>query len=260
MRILAIANHKGGVAKTATVRALGDVVAAAGVRVLMVDSDHQGSLSLSCSNYDANPCLANVYNVGGRALLPLAKVVRHVSANLDMVPASLSLAAAETEIVSRPAREFILSEALATVANAYDLVLIDCPPALGQLVINALVAADSVLIPTQPQPVDVAGVRMFLQTVDAIRSNPRLNPKLTLFGLLATFYDGRLKTHEGAVKAMTAAGWPVLPVRIPRSIRVAESAAVGQSVVTFEPGSVAAGAYQELGKQVLTWLKIKDKT
>ena len=260
MRILAIANHKGGVAKTATVRALGDVLAAAGVRVLMIDSDHQGSLSLSCNAYEPNLCLANVYNVGGRALLPISKVIRQVSPGLDLVPASLVLAAAETEIVSRPGREFILSDALATVANVYNLVLIDCPPALGQLVINALVAADSVLIPTQPQPGDVAGVRLFLQTVEAIRSNPRLNPKLTLFGLLTTFYDGRLKTHEGAVKAMTAAGWPVLPVRIPRSVRMAESATVGQSVVTFEPGSVAANAYQELGKQVLTWLKLKDKT
>jgi len=255
MKILSIANHKGGVSKTATTRALGAVLSNLGLKVLMVDSDHQGSLTLSCGITDANPCLANVFQVGGRDPLRLADVIVKINKGLDLVPASLALAAAETEIVSRPGREFILSDALETVKRKYDICLIDCPPALGQLVINALCATDSTLIPTPAQPVDLAGVRMFLQTVDGIRANKRLNPNLTIFGILLTFFDGRLLTHTNSRDAMIAAGWPVLPMTIPRSVRVAESAATGESVTTFEPENPAAKGYQELGELIKTWLK-----
>jgi len=259
MKIICVANHKGGVGKTATARALADVLAGAGLRVLLVDSDHQGSLSLSCGVIDPDPCLANVYAVAQRQELPLAKVIREVKPGLDLVPASLALAAADTEIVSRPGREFILSDALESVSRSYDVALIDCPPALGQLVINALCAADSVLIPSPAQPVDAAGVRMFLGTVEAIRANKRLNPKLTVFGVLLTFYDKRMKTHQGSRDAMITAGWPVLPMTIPRSVRVAESAAVGESIQTFEPGNPAAAAYAQLGEVVRQWLN-QNKT
>jgi len=259
MQTLAIANHKGGVGKTATARALADVLAGYGLKVLLVDSDHQGSLSLSCGVTNPNPCLANVYAVAGRPALPLAKVIRAVSHNLDLAPASLALAAADTEIVSRAGREFILADALDSVAGAYDIALIDCPPALGELVINALCAAYSVLIPSPAQPVDMAGVKMFLDTVESIRANRRLNPSLTVFGILLTFYDKRLKTHAGSRATMLAAGWPVLPMTIPRSVRVAESAALGQSIQTFEPGSPAAAAYAALGEVVRKWLKQNDK-
>jgi chromosome partitioning protein len=259
MKILAIGNHKGGVGKTATARALADVLAADGLKVLLVDSDHQGSLTLSCGVPDPNPCLANVYAVGQRLALPLAKIIRAIKPNLDLAPASLALAAADTEIVSRAGREFILADALDSVAGAYDVALIDCPPALGQLVINAMCAADSVLIPSPAQPVDMAGVKMFLDTVDAIRANRRLNPNLTVFGVLLTFYDKRMKTHENSRAAMLSAGWPVLPMTIPRSVRVAESAAVGESILTFEPKSPAAAAYAELGEVVRKWLKQSDK-
>jgi len=259
MLTLAIANHKGGVGKTATARALADCLAGAGLRVLLVDSDHQGSLTLSCGVPDPNPCLANVYGVGGRPALPLAKVTRAISKGLDLAPASLALAAADVEIVSRPGREFILADALASVAGGYDVALVDCPPALGQLVINALCAANSVLIPTQPGPVDLAGVKMFLETVDAIRANRRLNPNLTVFGVLLTFYDPRLKTHQGGRRAMLTAGWPVLPMTIPRSVRVAESAAVGESIETFDPKNPAAAGYAQLGEMVRLWLTKSGK-
>lgn len=255
MKILSIANHKGGVSKTATTRALGSVLSDLGLRVLMVDSDHQGSLSLSCGIFDANPCLANVYKVGGRDPLSLADVTIKINKRLHLVPASLALAAAETEVVSRPGREFILSDALKTVKNKYDIALVDCAPALGQLVINALCATDSVLIPTPAQPVDLAGVRMFMQTVDGIIENPRLNPDLKIFGILLTFYDERLNTHSGSRDAMIAAGWPVLPITIPRSVRVAESAAIGESITTFEPENPASKGYQELGELIEKWLR-----
>lgn len=258
MKILSISNQKGGVSKTATTRALGDVLVAEGFRVLMVDSDHQGSLSLSSGVFDPNPCLANVYQVGGREALPLAKVIVNIKPGLDLVPASLALAAAETEIVSRPGREFILADALNSVQGSYDICLIDCAPALGQLVINALCAADSVLIPSPAQPVDLAGVKMFFETIRGIQNHPKLNPDLTIFGVLITFFDRRLKTHTGGRDAMIAADWPVLPMTIPRSVRVAESAAVGESVVTYESGNPAAKGYRELGKAVALWLKSEN--
>lgn len=256
MKILAIANHKGGVGKTATARALADVLAAGGLRVLLVDSDHQGSLTLSCGlvNYDG-PGLADVYAVGGRKPARLADVVQTISPGVDLAPAGLSLALAETELVNRPGREFILSDALASMAGVYDLVIIDCPPALGQLVTNALCAANSVIIPSQANPIDVAGVAMFLDTIDGIRANKRLNPRLTLLGLVLTFYESRLTTHQNGRAAMLRAGWPVLPVTVPRSIRVAESAAAGQAITTYEPATPAAAAYNELGEMVRIWLK-----
>jgi len=260
MKILAIANHKGGVGKTATARALGGMLAEAGRRVLLIDSDHQGSLTLSCGlrNYDG-PGLADVYAVGGRKPARLAEVVKTIKPGLDLAPAGLSLAAGETELVNRPGREFALSDALGGLGGAYDLVIIDCPPALGLLVYNALCAADTVLIPTQANPVDVAGVAMFLDTIDTIRANKRLNPRLTLLGVVLTFFDARLKTHDTGRAAMLGAGWPVLPVTIPRSIRVAEAAAVGQDIATFEPTSQAAAAYNELGEMVKLWLQKSAK-
>jgi len=255
MKTLAVANHKGGVGKTATARALGDALAGAGLRVLLVDTDHQGSLTLSCGVREPAKSLANVYAVAGHPPATLAEVAQPVAKNLDLAPASLALAAADAEIVARPGREFILADALEAVATRYDVAIVDCPPALGQLVINALVAADAVLIPAQPQPVDVAGVRLFLETVARIRANRRLNPGLSVLGILLTFWDKRLNTHKAAWKAMQANGWPVLPMRVPRTVRVAEAAAVGQSVLTYDPQNPAADAYRELAKVVLKWLR-----
>lgn len=259
MRVLTVANHKGGVGKTSTVRALGDSLAADGFHVLMIDSDHQGSLTLSCGIKDPDLCMANVYQVAGRRAKALDQVIKPIGERLDVAPSTLALAAAETELFSRSGREFILADALGGLPNRYDLTLIDCPPSLNTLVINALVAADSVLIPSLPQHLDVSGVRMFLENVDRIRANKRLNPSLTILGVLLTFYDSRLRTHQAAAQAMKRAGWPVLPVHVPRSIRVAEASAFGQSILTFEPGNPAAQAYRDLGKAVAIWLTKGEK-
>jgi chromosome partitioning protein len=140
------------------------------------------------------------------------------------------------------------------VASKYDIVLIDCPPSLSLLVINALMVAQAVMIPTQPMPVDVAGVKLFLDTVEVIRDD---NPQLSIFGILPTFFDGRLNAHQGAIEAMTKAGWPVLPVCIGRSVRVGESAALGESIITFEPDNPQAAAYRGLGGLVKLWLEKK---
>lgn len=255
MKILSVANHKGGVGKTATVRALGDVLAGSGVRVLMVDVDPQASLTTSCGLSEVEPNLSDVIGGAMPGKVALSKIIRVVSDGLDLAPSDLAMAAAELGLNNRYGREQVLKKALASVDHRYDLVLIDCPPSLSLLVVNALAASDSVLIPCQPMPVDVAGVKLFLDTIDVIRDN--LNPELTILGILPTFFDGRLTAHQGAIAAMTKANWPVLPFRVGRSVRVGESAALGESIVTFEPGNPQTAAYQKLGEYIKTWLTRK---
>ena len=253
MRILTIANHKGGTGKTATTRALGDVLARKGYKVLMVDLDPQSSLTTSCGLSEVSPNLTDVIGGAQPGDTPLKKVIKSVSENLDLAPSDLSMAGVELDIISRFAREQILQKALADVSDSYDICLIDCPPSLSLLVVNALAASEAVLIPTQPLPVDVAGVKLFLVTVGRIRDS--LNPDLSILGILVTFYEDRLNTHKAGLEAMSKAGWPVLPVRVGRSVRVGESAALGESIITFEPGNPQAAAYEQLGKLVELWLK-----
>lgn len=255
MQVLAIANHKGGTGKTATTRALGDVLSHDGLRTLMVDLDPQSSLTMSCGMGQIEPNLTDVLGGAQPGKLPLAKVIRSVSTNLDLAPSNLSMAAVELGLHARlTGRERVLEKALVPVASKYDIVLIDCPPSLSLLVINALMVAQAVMIPTQPMPVDVAGVKLFLDTVEVIRDD---NPQLSIFGILPTFFDGRLNAHQGAIEAMTKAGWPVLPVCIGRSVRVGESAALGESIITFEPDNPQAAAYRGLGGLVKLWLEKK---
>lgn len=254
MKILSIGNHKGGVGKTATARALGDALSRRGARVLLVDMDPQASLTTSCGLSDVSPNLADVLGGAQPGRVPLVKVIRNIAEGLDLAPSNLSMAGAELGLQSRMAgRDTVLARALGTVTG-YDIAIIDNPPSLGQLVINSLAASDAVLIPCQPLPVDVAGLRLFLQTIDWLRET---NARLSVLGIVPTFYDDRLNAHRAAVEAMRAEGWPVLPVRIGRSVRVGESALFGESVITFEPGNPQAVAYEKLGELVLTWLKRK---
>lgn len=253
MRILSIANHKGGTGKTATARALGDVLAHKGYKVLMVDMDPQGSLTTSCGLSEVSPNLTNVLGGAQPGNTPLKKIVRSVSDNLDLAPSDLSMAGVDLGLISRMGGDYVLSKILAGVSGDYDLCLIDCPPSLSKLVINALAASQAVLIPAQPMPVDVAGAKLFIDTVSEIRES--LNPDLSILGILLTFYDDRLNTHKAGLEAMTRAGWPVLPVRIGRSVRVGEAAGLGESVITFEPDNPQAAAYERLGGLIELWLK-----
>lgn len=253
MRVLSIANHKGGVGKTATVRALGDVISKTH-KVLMIDLDPQSSLTTSCGIAEADPNLTAVFGNAQPGSLPLAKVIQQVSENLFVAPSSLDMAAVELGINARLGREYILAEALENL-KGFDLVLIDCPPSLSLLVINALAASNAVLIPCQPMPVDVAALRLFLKTVESVK---RINPKLSIMGILPTFYDSRLTAHNGALEAMKAAGWALLPFAIGRSVRVGEAGALGQSIMQYEPGNPQAAAYEKLGKAVTKWLEKKS--
>ncbi len=256
MKTIAIANQKGGVGKTATAHALGVILSRAGLRVLLIDTDPQASLTQSSGIAEAaGRSLAEVLGGAQPGRVQLAGVVLDLGEGLSLAPGDIALAGVELGLVARMGRESVLRKALAGVNNRFDLALIDCPPSLGLLTVAALVASDAVLIPTQAQAVDLRGLRLFAETLDQIRQE--LNPQLETLGVLVTFFDGRLTHHRQAIEAMERAGLPVLPVKIGRSVRVAEAAGAGESVVTYEPNNPQSGNYRELGEIVLRWLRDK---
>lgn len=243
MYTIAIANHKGGVGKTATAHALGAIIAAAGRRVLLIDTDPQGSLTAACGKQAEGRSLAEVLQGEKKA----RDVILNVAERLDLLPADIALAAAELELIARMNRENQIKRLLTGLH--YDYCLIDCPPSLSILTINALTAADSVLIPTQPQAADLRGLALFMQSLDRIKAE--LNPALDVLGVVVTFYDSRLNHHQEALAAMQSAGLPVLNTTIGRSVRVAEAMGAGESVITYEPGNKQSAAYIELAKEIL---------
>ena len=254
IRIVSVANHKGGTGKTATAHNLGAALAASGRRVLLVDTDPQGSLTGACGIQDAGEhSLAEVLGGSSPGRLAIGEVTQHVSPGLDLVPGDLALSTSELGLVSRLGRESVLKKALGQVAGKYDICLIDCPPSLGLLTVGALVASQGVIIPTQPLIQDLRGLRLFVDTVTQIRDE--LNPNLAILGILVTFYDGRLVHHRQAIEFIQAAGLQLMPVMIGRSVRVADAAGAGQAVITYEPMNIQAQNYQKLGEEVDRWLE-----
>ncbi|MBN1265482.1 MAG: ParA family protein [Anaerolineales bacterium] len=255
MRIIAIANHKGGVGKTATAHTLGVALSKHFEhRVLLVDIDPQASLSGSCGIMDtAEKSIAEVLGGAVPGTLSIHDAIRKLDTNLSLLPADIALAVTELGLVSRMNRDSVLKKQLAEVSSLFDVILIDCPPSLGMLTINALTAADGVLLPTQPQSVDLRGMQLFLDTLDQVRSE--LNPAIETIGVLPTFYDGRLIHHQDALHAMQGAGLPVFPVQIGRTVRIAEAAHEGESVLTFAPENPQAQAYLKLAEEVSRWLE-----
>ena len=254
MRTIAIANHKGGVGKTATTHALGVALAERGERVLMLDLDPQSSLTGACGlQAPEGRSLAEVLGASTPGHLALAEVILELQPNLHLAPGDIALATAELGLTSRMGRETVLKRALATIVGRYTIALIDTAPSLGLLSINALTAADAVLIPTMPQAADLRGLRLFLDTLNQVRE--ALNPQLQTLGVLVTFCDQRLIHHRQALEAMESGGLPLFKSRIGRSVRVAEASGVGQSVISFEPRNPQAQAYQDLATEVHQWLK-----
>jgi chromosome partitioning protein len=248
--IVAIANQKGGVGKTTTAVNMAASLALHGARVLVVDLDPQGNASTAL-DVDHRAGVPSVYNVLVDGM-PLGSVVRKVAGYQELycVPAAIDLAGAEIELVPLVARESRLSRALAAYdASGLDYIFIDCPPSLGLLTVNALVAAPEVLIPIQCEYYALEGLEQLLRTVDLVRSH--LNPVLAVTTILLTMYDGRTRlASQVADEVREHFGPVVLGSVIPRSVRVSEAPSYGQSVMTYDPGSTGALAYLEAAREL----------
>ena len=246
---IACANQKGGVGKTTTVVNLATYLALTGRRVLVLDLDPQGNATSGVGiDRDSLPATAYDAMVDGRPLADL--VVRTATVGLDLVPSAIGLAAIEVELAATPQRERRLSQVLGGLDDAYDLVLIDCPPSLGLLTVNALTAADGVLIPLQCEYYALEGLGQLLATVDLVRDN--LNPGLALDGVVLTMYDARTRlSSDVADEVRRHLGGMVYRTVVPRSVRLSEAPSYGQAIATYSPGSRGAQAYRELTDEFL---------
>ncbi len=249
-RVITIANQKGGVGKTTTAVNLAASLAMHGARVLVIDLDPQGNASTAL-DVDHHSGIPSVYNVlvDEQAL---SSIVRPVTGfkHLYCAPAAIDLAGAEIELVPLVAREARLSRAVASYDSSnLDYIFIDCPPSLGLLTVNALVAAPEVLIPIQCEYYALEGLEQLLRTVELVRSH--LNPGLSVTTILLTMYDGRTRlASQVADEVRDHFGAVVLGSVIPRSVRVSEAPSYGQSVMTYDPGSTGALAYLEAAREL----------
>ncbi|CAB1130273.1 chromosome partitioning protein; transcriptional regulator [Candidatus Hydrogenisulfobacillus filiaventi] len=248
-RTIAVANQKGGVGKSTTVINLAAYLAESGQRVLAVDADPQGNTTTGLG-IDKQTLEVSAYEVlvEGRPLMEA--LVPTDFPSLHVVPATMDLAGAEVEMVGWPRRERRLAEVLAPVRDRYDVVLIDCPPSLGLLTVNALAAADGVMIPIQCEFFALEGLSQLLATIELVRD--RLNPGLTLEGVVLTMFDGRTNLAQQVEQEVrNHFGDKVYRTVIPRTVRLSEAPSHGLPIVRYDPRSRGAEQYQRLAEEVL---------
>ncbi len=245
-RVIAFANQKGGVAKTTTTLNLGVALAEKGQRILLVDLDPQGNLTMS-QGWNPDEIDRSMFDVLVHKL-PITEIIRHNE--VDVAVSSIDLAGAELAMSSMIGRERALEKAFAPIAESYDYILIDTPPSLGLLTINALVAADGVIVPVQCEYLSLRGLVQLENTLSMIREN--LNPKVQIQGILPTMFDKRLLHSREAVDILTENfGDLVLNTKIRKTVRYAEAPVKGQSVLAYDPKGDAADMYRDLAKEVL---------
>ena len=249
-RISAVCNQKGGVGKTTTTINLGAALAEQGRRVLLVDFDPQGALSVGLG-VQPHELDATIYNLLMERNLNAADVVIKTSvAGLDLLPSNIDLSGAEVQLVHEVGREFVLGRVLQPLVPDYDVVLIDCQPSLGLLTVNALACADGVLVPLECEYFALRGVALLMETIEKVAS--RLSPKLGIDGVLATMYDSRtLHTREVLANITNGFGDKVFHTVINRTVRFPDATVAGEPITSFDSGSMGASSYRELAKEVL---------
>lgn len=255
-KTICIANQKGGVGKTTTSVNLSSALATLGKRVLLIDMDPQGNASsgLGIKRHESQD--ANSYHVliGEKTLQEVTLAT--TNPNLKISTANPDLVGAEIELVDMPHREYRLKQAIATVADQYDFVLIDCPPSLGLLTLNALNAADSFLVPLQCEYYALEGLSQLLNTAGIIKKN--LNPQLHIEGIVLTMFDVRNNlSHQVVTEIRNHFGEKVFSAVIPRNVRLSEAPSHGQSILDYDSKSVGATRYLELGREVIANLEQK---
>ncbi|MEU5050730.1 ParA family protein [Streptomyces sp. NPDC021096] len=248
-RVMVVANQKGGVGKTTTTVNLAASLALHGNRVLVIDLDPQGNASTALG-IDHHADVPSIYDVlvDNKKLSDVVQPVTDVE-GLFCAPATIDLAGAEIELVSLVARESRLDRAIKSYEQPLDYILIDCPPSLGLLTVNALVAGAEVLIPIQCEYYALEGLGQLLRNVELVRGH--LNPKLHVSTILLTMYDGRTRlASQVADEVRTHFGQEVLRTSIPRSVRISEAPSYGQTVLTYDPGSSGALSYLEAAREI----------
>ena len=249
-RVISMVNQKGGVGKTTSTVSLGAALAGYGRKVLLVDFDPQGALSVALG-INPNEIDLSIYNLLTQSDCHIGDVIVSTRVpGLDLVPSNIDLSAAEVQLVSEVGREYALQRVLAPIIEDYDIVLIDCQPSLGLLALNALTARTEVIIPMEPEYFALRGVALLKDTIDKVVS--RLNPQLRIVGVLPTMYDPRTLHGREVLQSVTGAfGDTVFSTTINRTVKFPDSAVAGEPITTFAPTSSGAQAYRRLAREVL---------
>lgn len=254
--VIAMVNQKGGTGKTTTCENLGIGLANEGKKVLLVDTDPQGSLTIALGNPRPDDLPVTLTDLMAKIMqdqppLPKEGILSHEE-GVDLVPANITLSGLEVSLVNAMSRETILKQYLETVKGQYDYILLDCMPSLGMLTVNALAASDQVLIPVQANYLSAKGLEQLLQTVNKVKR--QINPKLRIEGILLTMVDSRTnyaKEISTLIRDTYGSKLKVYDADIPRSVRAAEISAEGVSIFKHDPGGKVAEAYRSLTKEVL---------
>ena len=254
--VIAVVNQKGGTGKTTTCENLGIGLANEGKKVLLVDTDPQGSLTIALGNPRPDDLPVTLTDLMAKIMqdqppLPKEGILLHEE-GVDLVPANITLSGLEVSLVNAMSRETILKQYLETVKGQYDYILLDCMPSLGMLTVNALAASDQVLIPVQANYLSAKGLEQLLQTVNKVKR--QINPKLRIEGILLTMVDSRTnyaKEISTLIRDTYGSKLKVYDADIPRSVRAAEISAEGVSIFKHDPGGKVAEAYRSLTKEVL---------
>ena len=253
-KVIAICNQKGGVSKTTTTVNLGVGLVREGKKVLVIDADPQGNLSQSLGIENPDELEIALPSIMEQIIMDkdvdVTKGIIHHEEGVDLMPCNIDLSGVDVSLVNAMSREFVLKTYVESMRDFYDYILIDCPPSLGMITINALSAADQLYVPIQSEYYALEGVEQLMQTVTLVKQN--FNPTLFVGGIIITMYDGRMRLSRDVVDTVKDAfGDVVFKTMIPRNVRLAEAPSYGRAIIDYEAISKGAKAYNDLAKEVI---------